>query len=235
MLSDVAITSISSILPFAFKNISMTVFRNGSLAVCSSPSFELPPPPPLPAPLFPVLRHRIRAMVRLPQGCSGPAAPAGCGVQILHSNLASVKLDAAAVSIVKAAYAFVALQGETVNSTIAMQTEKQRRRIKSARVAPKPGQGPGAESVQVRRWWVYDSDRDSRAATTRKHRVVLLRADSADTCAGAPVDANSSAKAPRAPPRQLVSMRTTLSPPRQLVTMRTTLPPPRQLVTMRTT
>jgi hypothetical protein len=86
-------------------------------------------------------------------------------VQVLHSNLASVELDAAALRIIKAAYAFVALQGEAVNKTILIQTEKQRLCIKSAGVAPET-QGPGA--MHARRWWVYDS----KAAA--KQRVVLL-------------------------------------------------------------
>ncbi len=54
-------------------------------------------------------------------------------MQVLHrdSNLVSVKLDDAALHIIKAAYAFVALQGEAVNKTIAMEAKKQRRPIKT--------------------------------------------------------------------------------------------------------
>jgi len=144
-LSAVASTSIGSIIPFALKNIMMTVFRGGSLAVRSCPSFDVA-----------CCGSQDSAAVR-------PVVP---NVQVLHSNLASVKLDAAALRIIKAAYAFVALQGEAVNKTILIQTEKQRLRIKSAGVAPETLQGPGA--MHARRWWVYDS----KAAA--KQRVVLL-------------------------------------------------------------
>jgi hypothetical protein len=117
----------------------------------------------------------------------------------LHSNLASVKLDDAALSIVKATYAFVALQGEDANKTIAMQIKKQRRKtgdgINNARVAPEPAHGAGAK--RVRQWWVYDS----RTAT--KKRVLLLPISTAETGASAPVGS----KAPRAP-RQLATMAT---------------------------
>ncbi len=97
----------------------------------------------------------------------------------------------------------MALQGEHANKTIAIQTEKQRRRIKSALVAPEPAQDAGAASV--RKWWVYDS----RAAT--KQRVVLPHvlpaADIgaggtvAETGACAPLGSN----VPRAP-HQLATM-----------------------------
>lgn len=116
-------------------------------------------------------------------------------MQVLHSNLASVKLDAAALRIIKAAYAFVALQGEAVNKTILIQTEKQRLRIKSAGVAPETLQGPGA--MHARRWWVYDS----KAAA--KQRVVLLPVGRAEPSAAVPLG-------PKAPhmPRQLATMAT---------------------------
>ncbi len=104
-------------------------------------------------------------------------------MQVLHSNLVSVKLDDAALHIIKAAYAFVALQGEAVNKTIAMQAKKQRRRIKTigSRVAATPEQLQGPEAAPLRRWWVYDSDKAT------KRRVELLPLGPAKPNADIPV------------------------------------------------
>ena len=120
-------------------------------------------------------------------------------MQVLHSNLVSVKLDDAALHIIKVAYAFVALQGEAVNKTIAMQAKKQRRRIKtiaSRRVAaaPEPMQGP--EAAPLRRWWVYDSDKAT------KRRVELLPLGPAKPNADIPVGP----KTPPMPHRRLTTM-----------------------------
>ena len=146
----------------------------------------------------------------------------GGNAQVLHSNMASVKLDAAAVMIMKAAYAFVALQGEAGNKTIAMQTKKQRRRVsrtKSGRVAPEPAQGVMVGASHVRRWWAFDSN----AAT--KQRVVLFPVGTAETDAPAPVEG------PRVPrtPRTLATL-ATMAPtkvsrtPRPLATLATMAP-----------
>ena len=135
--------------------------------------------------------------------CSSDIAHQGPSetAQVLHSNMASVKLDDAALSIMKAAYAFVALQGEATNKTIAMQTKKQRRRVsrtKSGRVAPEPAQGVMVGAVHVRRWWAFDSN----AAT--KQRVVLLPVDTAETDARAPVEGPKVLR----PPRPLATLAT---------------------------
>ena len=129
--------------------------------------------------------------------------------------MASVKLDAAALSVIKAAYAFVALQGEAGNRTIAMQTKKQRRRVsrtKSGRVAPEPAQGVPVGAAYDRHWWIFDSN----AAT--KQRVVLLavgRTAKTDACQCAP------AKGPKAPPmpRPLITL-ATMAPAARLATRR---------------
>ncbi len=116
----------------------------------------------------------------------------------------------AALNIIKAAYAFVALQGETTNKTIAMHTENQRklRRNLSAKAAAAKmsfqvaAEPAVAASACVRRWWVYDS------SEAPKQRVVLLPIGTAepdsDTCA--PIRPKDP-KAPKAP-RQLTTMAT---------------------------
>ena len=117
----------------------------------------------------------------------------------------------AALNIIKAAYAFVALQGEATNKTIAMHTENQRklqRKLsakaaaakRSFQVAAEPAQDPVAASARVHRWWVYDS------SEAPKQRVVLLPIGTAEPdCAPiCPKDP----KAPKAPPRQLNTMAT---------------------------
>jgi hypothetical protein len=59
--------------------------------------------------------------------------------QVLHGNLASVKLDASALSIINEAYAYVGCQGERVNKAFAFQVQKKRRStVRKARVAPSP-------------------------------------------------------------------------------------------------
>jgi hypothetical protein len=131
--------------------------------------------------------------------------------QVLHSNIASAKLDAAALSIIKAAYAFVALQGEAGNKTTAMQTKKQRRRVsrtKSGRVAPEPAQGVPVGAAYDRQWWIFDST----AAT--KQRVVLLAVGRI-----AKTDACAPAKGPKAPPmpRPLITL-ATMAPAARLAT-----------------
>ena len=132
--------------------------------------------------------------------------------------MASVKLDAAALSIIKAAYAFVALQGEAGNKTIAMQTKKQRRRVsrtKSGRVGPEPAQGVMVGASHVRRWWVFVSN-------ATKERVVLLPVGTAETDAHEPVEGP---KVPRTP-RPLATL-ATMAPtkvsrtPRPLATLAT--------------
>jgi hypothetical protein len=138
--------------------------------------------------------------------------------------MASVKLDAAAVMIMKAAYAFVALQGESGNKTIAMQTKKQRRRVsrtKSGRVAPEPAQGVMLGAAHVRRWWIFVSN----AAT--KQRVVLLPVGTAETDAPAPVE-GPRVQVPRTP-RPLATL-ATMAPtkvsrtPRPLASLATMAP-----------
>ena len=143
--------------------------------------------------------------------------------QVLHSNMASVKLDAAALSVIKAAYAFVALQGEAGNKTIAMQTKKQRRRVsrtKSGRVAPEPAQGVMVGASHVRRWWAFDSN-------ATKQRVVLLPVGTAETDEPAPVE-GPRVQVPRTP-RPLATL-ATMAPtkvsrtPRPLATLATMAP-----------
>ena len=119
----------------------------------------------------------------------------------------------AALNIIKAAYAFVALQGEATNKTIAMHTENQRklqRKLsakaaaakRSFQVAAEPAQDPVAASARVHRWWVYDS------SEAPKQRVVLLPIGTAepDSDTGAPIRPKDP-KAPKAP-RQLTTMAT---------------------------
>jgi hypothetical protein len=118
----------------------------------------------------------------------------------------------AALNIIKAAYAFVALQGETTNKTIAMHTENQRklqRNLSAKAAAAKRSFQVAAEpavaaSACVRRWWVYDS------TEAPKQRVVLFPIGTAepdsDTDTGAPIRPKDP-KAPKAP-RQLTTMAT---------------------------
>ena len=116
----------------------------------------------------------------------------------------------AALNIIKAAYAFVALQGETTNKTIAMHTENQRklqRNLSAKAAAAKRSFQVAAEpavaaSACVRRWWVYDS------SEAPKQRVVLLPIGTAepDSDTGAPTRPKDP-KAPKAP-RQLTTMAT---------------------------
>ncbi len=164
-LSDMASTAISCVVPSALKNLAMTVHRNGSLVVNSPPSC------------------RETAWHGAVRGFRAPRPVGKCAGT--HSNIASAKLDAAALSIIKAAYAFVALQGEAGNKTTAMQTKKQRRRVsrtKRGPVGPEPAQGVMVGASHVRRWWVFDSN----AAT--KQRMVLLPEGKAGTDARVPAE-----------------------------------------------